>query len=104
MREAPRRIILGLYHFTTQTNQVKETNSIVDIGYHYVAVNAYGQPVDSNGDGIPDYLEDANGDGLFDVGDLADCVLAATAPGHSPMVLCCGFLNPKQCRSFPEQI
>jgi len=60
---------VGLYHFTTQTNQVPETNSIVDIGYHYVATDAYGNPLDSNGDGIPDYLEDANGDGLVDDGE-----------------------------------
>jgi hypothetical protein len=31
--------LLGLYHFTTQVNQAKETNTVVDIGYHYVAVN-----------------------------------------------------------------
>jgi hypothetical protein len=64
--------LLGLYHFTTQTNQVPETNSIVTIGYHYVATDAYGNPLDSNGDGIPDYLEDANGDGIFDAGDLGE--------------------------------
>jgi archaellum component FlaF (FlaF/FlaG flagellin family) len=64
--------LLGLYQFTTQTNQVKETNSIVDIGYHYVATDAYGNPLDTNGDGIPDYLEDANGNGIFDTGDLGD--------------------------------
>jgi len=55
----------GLYHFTTQTNQVKETNSIVDIGYHYVATDAYGNPMDSNGNGIPDYIEDRNGTGIM---------------------------------------
>jgi alpha-tubulin suppressor-like RCC1 family protein len=60
---------IGIYHFTTQTNQVKETNSIVDIGYHYVAVDQYGNPIDSNSDGIPDYLEDANGNGLVDNGE-----------------------------------
>ena len=63
---------VGLYHFTTQTNQVPESNSVVDIGYHYVATDAYGNPLDSNGNGIPDYLEDANGDGIYDSGDLAD--------------------------------
>ena len=29
--------LLGFYYFTTQTNQVPETNSIVDIGYHYLS-------------------------------------------------------------------
>jgi hypothetical protein len=62
--------LLGLYHFTTQTNQVKETNSVVDIGYHYVAVDANGNPIDTNSDGIPDYWEDANGNGLVDSGEI----------------------------------
>jgi hypothetical protein len=61
--------LLGLYQFTTQTNQMKETNSIVDLGYHYIATDANGNPLDSNGDGIPDYLEDANGNGLVDNGE-----------------------------------
>jgi hypothetical protein len=61
---------VGLYHFTTQTNQVPETNSIVDIGYHYVATDQYGNPVDTNGDGVADYLEDANGNGLWDSGEI----------------------------------
>jgi hypothetical protein len=61
--------LLGLYHFTTQTNQTIEGDSIVDIGYHYVATDAYGNPLDSNGDGIPDYIEDANGNGLTDPGE-----------------------------------
>jgi RHS repeat-associated protein len=63
--------LLGLYHFTTQTNQVKETNSVVDIGYHYVAVDTNGIPIDTNGDGIPDYIEDANGNGLVDNGEIS---------------------------------
>jgi len=62
----------GLYHFTTQTNQAVEGFSVVDIGYHYVATDAYGNPLDTNGDGIPDYLEDANGNGIYDSGDLAN--------------------------------
>jgi sugar lactone lactonase YvrE len=61
--------LVGLYHYTTQTNQVKETNSIVDIGYHYVAVDTNGIPIDTDGDGIPDYLEDVNGNGLVDAGE-----------------------------------
>jgi hypothetical protein len=61
--------LLGLYHFTTQTNQVKETNSVVDIGYHYVAVDANGKPLDTNADGVPDYIEDPNGNGVVDAGE-----------------------------------
>ncbi len=53
----------GLYHFTTQTNQLPETNSVVDIGYHYVATDSSGNPLDSNGNGVPDYIEDTNGTG-----------------------------------------
>jgi hypothetical protein len=48
---------IGLYYFTTQTNQANEGISPVDIGYHYVAVDSSGNPVDSNGDGIPNYLD-----------------------------------------------
>jgi hypothetical protein len=56
--------LAGLYHYTTQTNQVKETNSVVDIGYHYTALGLGNGPIDTDGDGLADYLEDANGNGL----------------------------------------
>ena len=56
--------LLGLYHFTTQTNQAPETNSMVDIGYHYVATDGFGNPLDSNGDSIPNYQQDPLGNGL----------------------------------------
>jgi hypothetical protein len=36
---------LGLYHYTTQTNQVMEANTLVDIGYHYMAVDTNGNPI-----------------------------------------------------------
>jgi len=35
-----------------------------------VATDANGSPFDSNGDGILDYLEDINGNGLVDSGEL----------------------------------
>lgn len=55
--------LASLYHYTTVASQVKETNSIVDIGFHYVAVDGTGKPIDTDGDGIADYLEDVNGNG-----------------------------------------
>jgi hypothetical protein len=54
----------GLYHFASTTNQVKETTSMVDIGIHYVGLNASGNPNDQDGDTFPDYWEDRNGDGV----------------------------------------
>jgi hypothetical protein len=69
----------ALYHFTTQPDQTKETNSVVDIGYHYVAVDGYGNPWDSDTDGVPDYLEDANGDGSVNSGETD--WQSATDPG-----------------------
>ena len=61
----------GLYHFTMTTNQVKETNSVVDIGLHYVATDATGTPLDFDSDGLPDYWEDRNGNGSFDLGEIS---------------------------------
>ena len=59
----------GLYHYTVTTNEVVEGTSTVSIGYHYAATDAYGNPFDSNSNGIPDCLEDANGNGLVDNGE-----------------------------------
>ncbi len=56
----------GLYHFTVRTDQAKETNSVVDIGYHYTAAGTNGLPADVDGDGLADYFEDRNGNGVYD--------------------------------------
>ncbi len=72
--------LLGLYHFTTQTNELPETNAVVDIGYHYVATDANGNPLDSNRDGVPDYIEDVNGNGLDDTGETPWDIAILTQP------------------------
>ncbi len=58
----------------------------MDIGYHYVAVtNVDGVwlPIDTDGDEIPDYLEDRNGDGLLDDGET-DWSSYTTIMGNEP--------------------
>lgn len=52
-------VTAGLYHYTTATNHAKELNSAVDIGWHYPS------PLDTDSDGVYDYVEDANGDGTY---------------------------------------
>jgi hypothetical protein len=54
----------GLYHYTvlTNANSIEGTN-IVSIGFHYVGVGTNGLPLDTSGDGTPDYIADVNGNG-----------------------------------------
>jgi len=62
--------LAGLYHYTTTTNQLRETNSVLDIGFHYLPVTN-GVPFDTDGDGIPDYADaDPDGDGLPDAWEM----------------------------------
>jgi hypothetical protein len=42
----------------------------VDLGYHYPAVDANGNPIDTDGDGVPDYISDPNGNGLPDAWEM----------------------------------
>jgi hypothetical protein len=56
----------ALYHFTTTTNQVIEGGTKVDIGAHWVGLSALGLPLDTDGDGLADYAEDLNGNGVYD--------------------------------------
>jgi hypothetical protein len=63
----------GLYHYTvksaTGTKEGTDAVQTVDIGFHYAGVDAYNQPNDYDGDGLPDYLEDRNGNGNVDAGE-----------------------------------
>lgn len=60
--------LAGLYHHTTLTNQVKDGATPLDIGFHYVALTN-NLAVDTDGDGLPDYVEDANGNTTTDTGE-----------------------------------
>jgi hypothetical protein len=61
--------VLGLYHHTSFTNQVKEANTRLNIGAHPIATDAAGIPLDTDSDGVPDYWEDRNGDGSLTTGE-----------------------------------
>lgn len=56
----------GLYHYTVQADQRKESASTVDIGFHYPATDINRCPLDYEGDGLADYFEDRNGNGTTD--------------------------------------
>jgi len=48
----------GLTQYTTFTNQAKDSASQpVNVGLHYVAASTNNLPLDSDGDGVPDYVE-----------------------------------------------
>jgi hypothetical protein len=53
----------GLYHHTTHVGQAKEGTSTVDIGFHYIAFSGENAS-DVDLDGVSDYVEDQNGDGI----------------------------------------
>jgi len=60
--------LIGMYHYTTLTNQTKELTNHLDCGFHYVAVTN-GISIDTDGDWIPDYREDINGNASVDSGE-----------------------------------
>ncbi|HEY6182197.1 MAG TPA: chitobiase/beta-hexosaminidase C-terminal domain-containing protein [Terriglobales bacterium] len=61
----------GLYHYATTPNQIKDGNSVVDIGAHFMVLGQNNLPVDSDLDGLPDYVEDSNGNGLLDASETS---------------------------------
>ena len=65
---------LGLYHYTVITNEAVEGTNIVSRGYHYVALGTNGLPLDTSGDGVPDYLADVNGNNSGGTGSWSNYV------------------------------
>jgi hypothetical protein len=57
--------LVGMYHFTVTTNEAIEATNTVSIGYHYVATDTNGNPLDTYWLGIPDYLADSGGNGAL---------------------------------------
>jgi hypothetical protein len=64
-----------LYHFTTQTNDFREADTIVDIGYHYVAGECSGIDVLWSDDTIP-----AGATQAADGGDSWSWILTSPTP------------------------
>ena len=64
----------GLYHHTIKTGTTKEASTQVDIGFHYLALDANNNFLDTDGDGLADYIEDSNGNGGYNSGDAGDFV------------------------------
>ena len=72
--------LVGLYHYTVTTNQMVEGDNIVSIGYHYVAANTNGNPLSTSNDGTPDYIADANGNGIDDPGEIPWDIAISSQP------------------------
>ena len=60
----------GLWHFGVHTNQVAETNTVVDIGRHFAVLNGQlSAAQDTDGDSLANVDEDIDGDGVADAGE-----------------------------------
>jgi hypothetical protein len=61
--------LAGLHHHTTLLAQTPEQGGVVDLGYHYAALDPSGNLLDTDNDQIPNVLEDVNGNGVHDPGE-----------------------------------
>ena len=60
-----------LAHHTVRDDLQPEGNTRIDLGYHYIATDTNGNALDDNLDGIPNYVQDTNGNGVVDNGEVA---------------------------------
>lgn len=71
----------GLYHHTVVDSPGSKDSAAVDIGFHYMATDANDNVLDSDGDGVPDYVEDKNANGNNDSGETSFANPVITLPG-----------------------
>jgi hypothetical protein len=70
----------GLYFYTVLTNNTIEGTNTVSIGFHYVATDTNGVPLDAGGGGAEDYLQDPNGNGVLNPFLIFDQALYPNEP------------------------
>ncbi len=78
---------IGLYYHSVLADGSRDGSSRIDIGFHRVVVNSAGLPVDTDGDGIPDVLEDANGNGSVDSGETDPTVSNTLGSGSNQLTV-----------------
>lgn len=74
----------GLYHFSVLSEDAPELATTVDIGFHHPAAAPSGEvALDTDRDGIPDALEDLNGNGIQDAGETSPADLDSDYDGRT---------------------
>jgi hypothetical protein len=70
-------VTAGLFHHVIATNLVPNGTNLVGIGFHCLRTTTAGVPLDTDGDGIPDWMEDVNGDGNLQTASETDWATSA---------------------------